>query len=67
MSIGPGREFEDPYGTWAELREIEDGGVLLVRPDMYVAARHLSSPSSPSNAFDWLRDALTAVLHRAAG
>ncbi len=67
VSIGPGQEFEDPYGTWAELREIEDGGVLLVRPDMYVAARHLSSPASPDDAHGWLRDALTAVLGRAAG
>ena len=32
VSVGPGQPFEDPYGTWAELREISDGGVLLVRP-----------------------------------
>ncbi|WP_336028992.1 FAD-dependent oxidoreductase [Geodermatophilus sp. FMUSA9-8] len=62
VSIGPGEEFEDPYGTWAELREIEDGGVLLVRPDGYVAARSPSSPSSADDALGWLRGALTAVL-----
>ena len=28
VSVGPGQPFEDPYGTWAELREISDGGVL---------------------------------------
>ncbi|SFK53301.1 FAD-dependent oxidoreductase [Geodermatophilus ruber] len=67
VSIGPGQEIEDPYGTWAELREIEDGGVLLVRPDLHVAARQLSSPSSAQQAHDWLRAALAAVLGRAEG
>jgi 2,4-dichlorophenol 6-monooxygenase len=38
--IGPGREFEDPYGDWAGLSEISDAGALLVRPDGYVAFRH---------------------------
>ncbi|MGY1661715.1 FAD-dependent oxidoreductase [Geodermatophilus sp. SYSU D00705] len=64
VSIGPGRPVEDPYGTWAELREIEDGGVLLVRPDLYVAARHLGAPSSADEARDWLSAALRSVLGR---
>jgi 2,4-dichlorophenol 6-monooxygenase len=34
VSIGPGHELEDPYGTWAELSEIQNDGVLLVRPDL---------------------------------
>jgi 2,4-dichlorophenol 6-monooxygenase len=62
VSIGPLQEFEDPYGTWAELREIEDGGVLLVRPDLYVAARHLGAPGSDDEAAAWLRAALGSVL-----
>ncbi len=62
VSIGPGQPFEDPYGTWAELREISDGGVLVVRPDLYVAARHVSAPDSPGTAAQWLRQALTSVL-----
>ncbi|MGY1632522.1 FAD-dependent oxidoreductase [Geodermatophilus sp. SYSU D01186] len=64
VSIGPGRPVEDPYGTWAELREIEDGGVLLVRPDLYVAARQLGAPSSADEARDWLSAALRSVLGR---
>jgi 2,4-dichlorophenol 6-monooxygenase len=64
VSIGPGQPVEDPYGTWAELREIEDGGVLLVRPDLYVAARHLGSPSSAEQAREWLAGALRSVLGR---
>ncbi|KUO12421.1 hypothetical protein AQJ58_09370 [Streptomyces sp. DSM 15324] len=35
--IGPGQEYEDPYGDWARLREIGDPGALLVRPDNHVA------------------------------
>ncbi len=62
ISIGPGERYEDPYGTWAGLREIEDGGALLVRPDLYIAARHLGSPESPERANEWLAGALRSVL-----
>jgi 2,4-dichlorophenol 6-monooxygenase len=62
--IGPGQPYEDPYGTWTALREIDDGGVLLVRPDLYVAARHLAAPASPEQARDWLAAALSAILAR---
>jgi 2,4-dichlorophenol 6-monooxygenase len=64
VSIGPGQPVEDPYGTWAELREIGDAGVLLVRPDLYVGARHAQAPRSPQEARSWLSGALTAVLGR---
>lgn len=37
--IGPGQEYEDPYGDWARLRETADSGALLVRPDNHVAFR----------------------------
>jgi 2,4-dichlorophenol 6-monooxygenase len=62
VSIGPGERYEDPYGTWAGLREIDDGGALLVRPDLYIAARHLGSPESAEQAHAWLADALRSVL-----
>jgi 2,4-dichlorophenol 6-monooxygenase len=65
VAIGPGKPYEDPYGTWADLRQIADGGVLLVRPDLYVAARHLEAPESVDQARDWLGNALAAVLGRA--
>lgn len=64
VSIGPGQPFEDPYGTWAELREIADGGALLVRPDLHIAARSLTAPASAQQAYGWLAEALAAVLHR---
>ncbi|MEU8972826.1 FAD-dependent monooxygenase [Streptomyces monashensis] len=41
--IGPGQEYEDPYGDWARLSEVSDAGALLVRPDGYVAFRHASA------------------------
>jgi 2,4-dichlorophenol 6-monooxygenase len=62
VSVGPREPIEDPYGTWAELREISDGGVLLVRPDLYIAARHASAPDSPEAAAAWLTRTLHSVL-----
>ncbi|WP_138734046.1 FAD-dependent oxidoreductase [Modestobacter excelsi] len=64
VSIGPGEPIEDPYGSWAELREIGDAGVLLVRPDLYVAGRHAGAPASAAEARTWLADVLGAVLDR---
>jgi 2,4-dichlorophenol 6-monooxygenase len=66
VPIGPGERYEDPYGTWATLREIADGGALLVRPDLYIAARHLAAPASAAQAKDWLATALTQLLGTAA-
>jgi len=37
--IGPGREYEDLFGDWAEAREVGEAGCVLVRPDEYVAWR----------------------------
>jgi 2,4-dichlorophenol 6-monooxygenase len=62
VPVGPGQLYEDPYGTWAGLREIEDGGVLLVRPDLYIAARHQDAPPSAEYAREWLADVIGAVL-----
>ncbi len=62
VPIGPGQRYEDPYGTWSGLREIEDGGVLLVRPDLYIAARRHDAPPSAQYGREWLAEALGAVL-----
>jgi 2,4-dichlorophenol 6-monooxygenase len=64
VKVGPGAEVEDPYGTWAGLAEISDGGALLVRPDLYVAARHSDAPSSGKAAATWLQGVLERVLGR---
>ncbi|ARQ71879.1 FAD-dependent monooxygenase [Streptomyces marincola] len=39
LPIGAGGGPRDPYGTWAELREVEESGAVLVRPDGHVAWR----------------------------
>ncbi|MCL6736501.1 FAD-dependent oxidoreductase [Streptomyces neyagawaensis] len=59
--IGPGQEYEDPYGDWARLREIGDSGALLVRPDNHVAFRRQDATGDVTAA---LRDALLQILGR---
>ncbi|AGF71148.1 FAD-dependent oxidoreductase [Corynebacterium halotolerans] len=58
--IGPDQDYTDTYGDWARLREIEDDGCLLVRPDNHVGYREARLVSDPTAA---LRDALETVLH----
>jgi 2,4-dichlorophenol 6-monooxygenase len=62
VAIGPGEEHEDPYGTWADISEINDSGVLLVRPDLYVAYRQATAPDTPEEAHRLLSNALTSLL-----
>ncbi|WP_265443153.1 FAD-dependent oxidoreductase [Flexivirga meconopsidis] len=59
--IGPGREVTDLYYDWSRLREVEESGALLIRPDKHVAWRATSLPDDPQSA---LRTALTSVLGR---
>jgi 2,4-dichlorophenol 6-monooxygenase len=37
--IGPARDAHDIYDDWARLREVEESGCVLVRPDAHVAWR----------------------------
>jgi 2,4-dichlorophenol 6-monooxygenase len=62
--IGPGREYDDLYGEWAQVRGIYDGGVLLARPDNYVAFRQVGA-ASDDEAEGALESALLTVLDRA--
>ncbi len=61
MIIGPGREVTDIYYDWARIREVEEDGVLLVRPDKHIGWRSMTMPEDPQRA---LRDALTSLLSR---
>jgi 2,4-dichlorophenol 6-monooxygenase len=63
--IGPGREYDDLYGDWARVRGIDDGGVLLARPDNYVAFRQAGA-ASDAEAEATLESALRTVLDRSA-
>ena len=64
VTIGPGRDYVDNFGDWARASEVEDGGCVLVRPDIYVGWRHARAAA---NAKDLLRDALTSILGVKAG
>jgi 2,4-dichlorophenol 6-monooxygenase len=61
--VGPGQPYEDLYGEWAGLRGTDDGGVLLVRPDGYVAFRRRGAASA-GDAEQALESALRTVLDR---
>ena len=57
--IGPRQNWQDFTGDWANMREIRDSGVLLVRPDHHIAWRSEAIVDDP--AAD-LRRVLTAIL-----
>jgi 2,4-dichlorophenol 6-monooxygenase len=59
--IGPGREYTDLYYDWARAREIEEDGVLLVRPDKHIGWRWMTLPDDPEGT---LRAALATLLGR---
>jgi 2,4-dichlorophenol 6-monooxygenase len=60
--IGPGQEVTDLYFDWARLREIEEDGALLVRPDKIVAWRSLTMVDGPEAVlFDSLQKMLSMV------
>jgi 2,4-dichlorophenol 6-monooxygenase len=52
----------DPYGEWWAVREIEEAGVLLVRPDGHIAWRHIEAVWDLDAATTLLSAALTGVL-----
>jgi len=60
--IGPGREVTDLYDDWARLREIDESGALLIRPDKHIGWRAEALPDDPEAA---LRAALATILGRA--
>jgi 2,4-dichlorophenol 6-monooxygenase len=60
--IGPGREISDLYYDWAKLREVEEAGAILVRPDKHVAWRAMNLPEDPAAA---LLGAARTLLGRA--
>jgi 2,4-dichlorophenol 6-monooxygenase len=59
--IGPGRDVTDIYYDWARVREIDEDGALLVRPDKFIGWRSMSLPDGPEET---LRGVLTALLSR---
>jgi 2,4-dichlorophenol 6-monooxygenase len=60
------RDAHDAYGEWSRRAEIDEDGVLLVRPDGYVAWRRPSGVSGVAEATRLLRETLATVLCRPA-
>ncbi len=44
--IGPDRDLLDVFGDWAAMREIDEAGCVLVRPDHHVAFRSMKPSAS---------------------
>jgi len=63
IKIGTGCEVTDLHHEWAERREIEENGCLLVRPDAHIAWRRMSTDTDPEGA---LTDAIAQILDRQA-
>jgi 2,4-dichlorophenol 6-monooxygenase len=59
-------DYQDIYCDWHEIMEVEEAGVILVRPDGYVAWRRDSYCSSPEEAESILRDAFQRLLSQAS-
>lgn len=61
VSIGYQQEYHDIYGDWALVREIDEAGCLLVRPDRHIAWRVLHRAEDPIRE---LREAVQRLLYR---
>jgi 2,4-dichlorophenol 6-monooxygenase len=55
-------DTQDTYFTWARIREVEEAGAVLVRPDGYVAWRHKPAVDDPAEAHRLLTTALARIL-----
>lgn len=55
---------QDLYCDWQRLREIDEAGALLVRPDGHVAWRRMDAVHDPALAHQLLSTAVSAVLDR---
>jgi 2,4-dichlorophenol 6-monooxygenase len=59
--IGPGREYTDLYFDWGRVREVDEDGAVLVRPDKHIGWRCRKLPAHPQRE---LFAALSAILGR---
>lgn len=53
---------EDLYGSWQRVREISENGMLLVRPDGYIAARVDSAPASRTEVKSALKEIFARLM-----
>jgi 2,4-dichlorophenol 6-monooxygenase len=60
-AVGYRCEYDDVLSDWSRVREVDDRGALLVRPDRHIAWRSLTAVESPREA---LASALRTILDR---
>jgi len=58
--IGPGRDLTDLYGEWANMKEINEAGCVLIRPDAHVGWRAAEAGDEENR----LTAALASILGR---
>ena len=61
--VGPGHDVSDLHYDWARLREVDEDGVLLVRPDKHPGRRSLRLTADSERV---LHAAMTSILKREA-
>jgi len=59
--VGPGADVTDLYEDWSRLREVEEDGCVLVRPDNHVAWRSRELADDPAAT---LEDVMRQLLDR---
>ena len=59
-----GENSLDAYGEWSRVSEMDEAGVLLVRPDGYIAWRRTDAPDRATAAQEELTGALRQMLGR---
>jgi hypothetical protein len=62
-SIGFGQDLEDIYFEWEKLREVEESGCVLIRPDRFVAWR---CTALPDRCEDQLFKVMRKILSRSS-
>ncbi len=62
VAVIGGPEARDLYGYWARVRDIDEDGALLVRPDGYIAWRRSSGLQPGERADQIVRSVLAAIL-----
>ena len=61
VKVGPGCDIEDQFGDWANLSEVRDSGLILVRPDQHVCWRSEVVTKDPASD---LKKAMNTILAR---
>ncbi len=59
--IGPFLDYEDLYGRWGETAGVDEGGCVLVRPDLYIAWRSASMQDDPTTALHGVMNTLLGL------